>query len=107
MKPDWTLRQVLAILRGVGLMVGAFLALILVQLVPSLLRGGIAGVRDHIERVAVSGVPPEHWPIAITRMYVALVGVAALLCVLYLAQRFLGQKLAAHRPTRPLPSTSN
>lgn len=107
MKPDWTLRQVLAILRGVGLMVALFLALILLQLVPSLLRGGIAGVRDHIERVAVSGVPPEHWPIAITRMYVALFGVAALLCILYLAQRYLGRKLAGHRPpNRPLQTTT-
>lgn len=107
MKPDWTLRQVLAILRGVGLMVALFLALILFQLVPSLLRGGISGVRDHIERVAITGVPPEHWPAAIARMYGALIGVAIFLCILFLAQRYLGRKLAGHRSSnRPLQTTT-
>lgn len=107
MKPDWTLRQVLAILRGVGLMVALFLALILLQLVPSLLRGGVSGVRDHIERVAVTGVPPEHWPVAIARMYGALIGVAVFLCILFLAQRYLGRKLAGNRPSsRPFQTTS-
>src|SRR6266850_2425711 len=72
MKPSWTLRQLLAILRGIVLIVALFWALILLQLVPALLRGGLAGVRDHIARVAVAGVPPEHWDIAISRMYLAL-----------------------------------
>jgi hypothetical protein len=108
MKPDWTLRQVLAILRGVGLMVALFLALILLQLVPSLFRGGISGVQDHIERVAITGVPPEHWPAAIARMYGALIGVALFGCVLFLAQRYLGRKLAGNRPSnRPFQTTSH
>ena len=94
MQPNWTLRQVLALLRGLALMVALFWGLILVQLVPALFRGGLAGVRDHIERVAIMGVPPDHWSIAITRMYEALVVTFVLGCLLFLAQHSLGRKLS-------------
>ena len=99
MKPSWTLRQFLAILRGLALMVALFWALILLQLVPTLVRGGLAGAREHIARVAVAGVPPEHWEIAISRMYLAL-GIAFTVgIVLFLAQRYLGWKLTSHGRT--------
>jgi hypothetical protein len=99
MKPSWTLRQLLAILRGVALMVALFWALILLQLVPSLVRAGLAGVREHIARVAVAGVPQEHWDIAIARMYLALGMTLAVGIVLFLAQRYLGRKLASQGRT--------
>ncbi len=95
MKPSWTLRQVLALLRGIALMVALFWALILLQLVPTLVRGGLAGAREHIARVAVAGVPPEHWDIAISRMYLAL-GITFTIGILsLLAQRYLGRRLAS------------
>jgi len=94
MKPSWTLRQVLALLRGIALMVALFWVLILLQLVPALVRGGLAEAREHIARVAVAGVPPEHWGIAISRMYLALGITFTLGIVLFLAQRYLGRKLA-------------
>lgn len=96
MKPNWTLRQVLAILRGIALMLVLFWALILLQLVPALVHGGLSGVRDHIARVAIAGVPQEHWDIAVTRMYVALGVTLVFGCVLFLVQRYLGRKLASH-----------
>ena len=95
MKPSWTVRQFLAILRGLALMVALFWALILLQLVPAVVRGGLAGVRDHIARVAVAGVPPEHWGIAISRMYLALGVTFAIGILLFLAQRYLGRRLAS------------
>ena len=99
MKPSWTLRQFLAILRGLALMVALFWALVLLQFVPALVRGGLAGVREHIARVAVAGVPPEHWDIAISRIYLAL-GIAFTVgIVLFLAQRYLGWKLTSHGRT--------
>jgi len=99
MKPSWTLRQVLALLRGIALMVALFWALILLQLVPSLVRGGLAGVHDHIARVAIAGVPPKHWDIAISRMYLALGLTFAVGIVLFLVQRYLGWKLASQGRT--------
>ncbi len=93
MKPNWLLRQLLAILRGLDIMVAAFLILILFQLVPALFRGGLSGVHEHIVRVATAGVAPEHWNVAVTRMYTALVAVLVFGCLLYLAQRYLGRKL--------------
>lgn len=112
MKPNWTLRQVLAILRGIGLMVALFWALILLQLVPALARGGLSEVRDHIARVAIAAVPQDRWSIAVTRMYVALGATFVFGCVLFLAQRYLGRKLASqgraadqtHRSQSPRPS---
>jgi hypothetical protein len=95
MKPSWTVRQFLAILRGLALMVALFWALILLQLVPAVVRGGLAGVRDHIARVAVAGVPPEHWDIAISRMYLVLGVTFAIGILLFLAQRYLGRRLAS------------
>jgi uncharacterized membrane protein YgcG len=93
MQPNWTLRQLLALVRGVALMVALFWALILVQLVPALLRGGLSGVRGHIERVATAGMPPERWSIAVIRMYEALGATFLLGCALFLGQRYLGRKL--------------
>ncbi len=96
MRRDWPLRQLLATLRGIALMVALFWALILIQLVPSLLRGGLAGVRDHIARVAIAGVPQDRWDLAVTRMYEVLAATALLGCILFLAQRYLGRKLGSH-----------
>jgi hypothetical protein len=95
MRLNWPLRQLLAILRGIALMVAVFLSLILLQLVPSLTRGGLSGVRDHIVRVAVAGVPPEHWNVAVQRMYEALSAIVLIVCILFFAQRYLGRKLAS------------
>jgi len=89
------MRQLLALLRGIALMVALFWALILLQLVPALVRGGLAGVRDHIARIAVSGVSPEHWDIAISRMHLALGMTLGFGIILFLAQRYLGRKLAS------------
>jgi len=99
MKASWTLRQVLALLRGIALMVALFWTLILLQLVPAMVRGGLNGVREHIARVAIAGVPPEHWEIAISRMYLALAMTFAIGIVLFLAQRYLGRKLASRSRT--------
>ncbi len=76
-------------------MVALFWVLILLQLVPALVRGGVAGVRDHIARVAIAGVPPEHWNIAVTRMYAALGATLVFGCALFLAQHYLGRKLTS------------
>jgi hypothetical protein len=78
-------------------MVAMLLSLILLQLVPSLIRGGLSGVRDHIARVAIAGVPPERWGMAVLRMYEALSAIVLLVCILFLAQRYLGRKLASGR----------
>lgn len=93
MQPNWTLRQLLATLRGIALLVGLLWALILLQLVPALVRGGLVGLRNHIERVATAGVPPENWSLAVTRMYEALGATFLLGCLLFAAQRYLGRKL--------------
>ena len=99
MKPSWTLRQLLAILRGLAIMVGLFWALILMQLVPAFLRGGVASVRESIARVAISGVPSSQWDQAISRMHAALALTFGLGIVLFLAQRYLGSRLAGRRST--------
>jgi hypothetical protein len=97
MRRNWTLRQLLAILRGIALMVAGLLSLILLQLTPSLIRGGLSGVRDHIARVAIAGVPPERWGIAVLRMYEALSTIVLLVCILFFTQRYLGRKLGSGR----------
>ena len=71
-----------------------FLVLVGFQLAPALLRGGLVGVREHIERIAIAGVPPEQWPAAIERMYTVLIAAAVVGCVLFVAQRYLGRKLS-------------
>ena len=43
MQREWTLRQILAIVRGIGVMVGLFWMLVAVQFVPALWRGGLGG----------------------------------------------------------------
>jgi hypothetical protein len=78
-----------------ALMVALLWGLILLNLVPSLVRGGLSGVRDRIARVAIAGVPPEQWSIAVTRMYEALGATFAFGLILYLAQRYLGRKLTS------------
>jgi hypothetical protein len=97
MRRNWPLRQLLAIMRGIALMVALLLSLILLQLAPSLIRGGLSEVRDHIARVAIAGVPPEHWGIAVLRMYEALSAIVLLVCILFFAQRYLGRKLVSGR----------
>ena len=97
MRSNWTLRQLLATLRGLAIMVALFWALILLQLVPALFRGGLAGLHDQIVRVATAGVSPKNWNIAITRMYLALMTMAVAGCILFLAQKYLARRLALHR----------
>jgi len=97
MKPIWALRQLLAVLRGLAIMVALFWMLILFQLGPAFLRGGLLALRDEVVRAATAGVPPEHWNVAITRMYEALAATALVGCLLFKAQRVLGRKLAALR----------
>ena len=99
MTPSWTLRQLLAVLRGLAIMVALFWVLVLIQLVPALVRGGFSGLRDQTVRVATAGIPPEQWNIAVTRMYEALGAIAIAGCVLYKAQRYVGRKLESHRET--------
>ena len=96
MRPNWTLRQVLALLRGLAIMVALFWTLVLLHLVPALVRSGISGVHERIARVAVAGLPPEQWGVAVTRMYTALGATLLFGVLLYLAQRYLGRKLASH-----------
>jgi len=99
MKPIWTLRQLLAWLRGLTIMVALFWALVLIQLVSALVTGGFSGLRGQFVRVATAGVPPEEQNIAVRKMYEAL-GVTAIAgCVLYMAQRYLGRKVHSHRKT--------
>ena len=94
MQPNWTLRQLLAVLRGIALMVALFWSLILLQLAPAFFRGGLAGVHDQIERVATAGVPPERWSVAVIRMYEALGTTFLIGCLLFLAQRYVARKLS-------------
>ena len=96
MEPSWILRQLLAILRGLTIMVGIFWALVLLELVPALLRRGFTGVHDLIVRVAIAGVPPEHWEAAISRMQLALGSILAVGILLFIVQRYLGRKLTSH-----------
>jgi hypothetical protein len=99
MKPIWTLRQLLAWLRGLTIMVALFWALILIQLVPALVTGGFSGLRGQFVRVATAGVPPEQRNIAVIKMYEALGALALAGCILYKAQRYVSRKLESHRET--------
>jgi hypothetical protein len=96
MKPSWTLRQLLAILRGLTIMVGIFWFLVLLELVPALLRRGFAGVHDLIVRAAIAGVSPEHWDDAISRMQLALGSILTVGILLFIVQSYLGRKLTSH-----------
>jgi hypothetical protein len=89
------MRQMLAILRGIAFMLGVFWIFIGLQFVPALLRGGPAAMREHLIRVAIAGVPPEHWPIAISRMQEALSILGALALGTYLLQRILARKIGS------------
>ncbi len=109
MRSDWPIRQLLAVLRGVDLILGILLATIVLQLGPSLVRGGISGVHSHIVRVATDGVSQEHWGAAIARMYEALVLLVLVVAVLYWAQRFVAQRVISagqRMPASPKCSTS-
>jgi hypothetical protein len=97
MQREWTLRQILAIVCGIGVMVGLFWMLVAVQFVPALWRGGLAGVREQMVRIAVTGVAQEHWQIAVMRMDQALGIMGAVACGLFLLQRYLGRKVASNR----------
>jgi hypothetical protein len=96
MKPSWTLRQLLAILRGLTIMVGLFWALVLLQLAPALFRRGFTGVHDLIVRVAIAGLPPDQWENAIARFQLALGSILAVGVLLFIVQRYLGRKLSSY-----------
>ena len=93
MRRDWTLRQVVAIVRGIGVMVGLFWVVVAIQFVPALIREGFGGARQEMVRIAIAGVAQERWEIAVLRMQEALGGMAALACGLYLLQRYLGRQI--------------
>jgi hypothetical protein len=93
MQREWTLRQILAIVRGIGVMVGLFWLLVAVQFVPAWWRGGLGGVREQMVRIAVTGVAQDHWQIAVMRMDQALGIMGALGCGLFLLQRTLARRL--------------
>jgi hypothetical protein len=97
MQREWTLRQVLAIVRGIGVMVGLFWVLVAVQFIPVLWRGGFAGARNEMVRIAVTGVAQDHWQIAVMRMDQALGIMGALACGLFLLQRSLARRLSGRR----------
>jgi hypothetical protein len=97
MKPEWPLRQLLAVVRGVAAIVCILCGLIFAQLTPSLLRGGLGGVRDHIVRVANTGVPSERWERAVSHMYEALIILFLLALLLYAAQRQLADVLRSRK----------
>jgi len=93
MRRQWTLRQLLATVRGIGLMLALFWVFVGAQFVPPLLRGGFAGMREHLDRVATAGVPEEQWPVAIAHMREALIVLAIFLVVMVLLQRYLARKV--------------
>jgi hypothetical protein len=93
MRRQWTLRQLLATVRGIGLMLALFWVFVGAQFVPPLLRGGFTGMRAHLDRVATAGVPEDEWPVAIAHMREALVVLAIFLVLLILLQRYLARKV--------------
>jgi len=93
MRRQWTLRQLLATVRGIGLMLALFWVFVGAQFVHPLLRGGFAGMREHLDRVATAGVPEEQWPVAIAHMREALIVLAIFLVVMVLLQRYLARKV--------------
>jgi hypothetical protein len=96
MRWEWTLRQVLAAVRGIGIMLALFWVFIGIQFASPLLRGGFEGMREHLDRVATAGVPPARWPVAIAHMREALVVLAACMVLVILLQGYLARKVA-HR----------
>jgi len=100
MQREWTLRQILATVRGIGVMVGLFWLLVAVQFVPAWWRGGLGGVREQMVRIAVTGVAQDHWQIAVMRMDQALGIMGALGCALFLLQRYLGRKLSTRQTSQ-------
>lgn len=94
MRWEWTLRQVLAAVRGIGLMLALFWFFLGIQLASPLLRGGFEGMREHLDHVATAGVPPAQWPVAIAHMREALAVLAACMVLIVLLQRYLARKVA-------------
>ena len=97
MQRNWTLRQLLAIVRGIGVRVGVVWLLVAAEFVPILWHAGFAGVRNEMVRIAIAGVDRDRWQIAVIRMYQALEIMAAVGCGLFLLQRYLGRKLTTSR----------
>ena len=97
MQRNWTLRQLLAIVRGIGVMVGLFWLLVAAEFLPVLWHGGFIGERNEMVRIAVAGVDRDRWEIAVMRMDQALGIMAAVGCGLFLLQRYLGRKLTTSR----------
>jgi len=93
MRRQWTLRQLLATVRGIGFMLALFWVFMGIQFVPWLLRGGLEGMRQHLDQVATAGVPPEQWPVAITHMREALAVLAGCLVLTVVLQRHLSRRM--------------
>ena len=102
MRREWTLRQVLATVRGIGFMVGLFWVFMALQFVPPLVRSGFSGAWMHLVQVATAGVPEARWPMAVARMQEALAVMAALAVLLFLLQKYLARKLK-HEPSSLKP----
>src|SRR4051794_24065490 len=93
MKPSFILRPLLALVSGLAIMVALFWSLLLLQFVPVFIRGGFAGLQEHVARVATADVPPQQRETAITRMYEALAGSALVGCILYKTRGYLRTRL--------------
>jgi len=94
MRWEWTLRRVLAAVRGIGIMLAVFWVFIGIQFAAPLLRGGLEGMREHLDQLATAGVPPAQWPVAITHMQDALAILGACMILIVLLQRYLARKVA-------------
>lgn len=94
MRWEWTLRQMLAAVRGIGIMLALFWVFIGIQFAAPLLRGGFQGMREHLDQVATAGVPPAQWPVAIAHMQEALAILGACMILIVLLQRYLARKVA-------------
>ena len=104
MRRQWTLRQLLATVRGIGFMLALFWVFVGAQFLPPLWRGGLAGMREHLDRVATAGVPQEQWPVAMAHMREALVVLAVFMVLLVLLQRYLARKVVRESETFLTPA---
>jgi hypothetical protein len=76
MRREWTLRQILATVCGMALMLGVFWVYLGAQFLPPLLRGGFSGMREYLDQVRrqecrpnngrwqslTCGKPSRSWP---------------------------------------------
>ena len=99
MKPSFILRQLLALVSGLAIIVALFWSLLLLQFVPVFIRGGFPGLQEHVARVATADVPPQQRETAITRMYEALAASALVGCILYKTIGYLQTRLDSHHKT--------